>query len=209
MNLDQLRELTTKLDILVWLPEVGIGYYPVKEQPYDADYWAKYREMDQFPSGEYLTDFRIEFTQVNDVSSMVDVGIGGGRFCEDMDCAGFDINPKAIEWLKKERRWHNLLMSEKPVDHLTFWDSLEHIHDPETILSRVKDSVFVSMPIYENAEHILKSKHFRKDEHCWYFTDDGLKWFMRLFGFECERQSMGEQLYREDIHTYHFRRVNG
>ena len=131
------------------------------------------------------------------------------QFCEDMDCAGFDINPKAIEWLKKERRWHNLLMSEKPVDHLTFWDSLEHIHDPETILSRVKDSVFVSMPIYENAEHILKSKHFRKDEHCWYFTDDGLKLFMSLFGFECERQSTGEQLYREDIHTYHFRRVNG
>ena len=87
MNLDQLRELATKLDMLVWLPEVGIGHYPVKDQPYDVDYWDKYREMDQFPSGEYLTDFRIEFTQVTDVSSMVDVGIGGGRFCEDMDCS--------------------------------------------------------------------------------------------------------------------------
>jgi hypothetical protein len=90
---------------------------------------------------------------------------------------------------------------------MTFWDSLEHIEDMELIISKITEWAFVSIPIFDNAEHCLKSKHFRKDEHFWYFTNQGIKAWFRSQGFECvEENSMESQLGREDIKSYAFKR---
>ncbi len=45
---------------LQWLPELGIGYYPVKDMPYDADYFNKYVMMADTEIGSKL--IRLELT---------------------------------------------------------------------------------------------------------------------------------------------------
>jgi hypothetical protein len=192
---------------LQWLPELGIGYYPVQEQPYDSKYWQRYREMDNTPVGEQLTTMRIEMVAKHYAGPVVDIGIGGGRFVQDRaDTYGYDVNPLACEWLEMQSIfWDVYKVSCRAA---TFWDSLEHIHRPDILLSNVREWVFVSMPIYRDGNHILRSKHFRKDEHCWYFTTRGLERFMAQLGFRCEDADNREQdAGREDITTFAFRRI--
>lgn len=189
---------------LAWLPELGIGYYPVKESPYDESYFKKYVKMDGTKQGQELTKKRIALCGDINPKKTLDIGIGGGKFVKDFGCFGFDINEAARYWLNKVKKFG---IPAKRWENMTFWDSLEHIHNPGPLLVHCKKNVFVSMPIYKDCGHILRSKHYRKDEHCWYFTDSGLKLFMRHFGFECVSQNTNEQPIREDIHSYHFQRI--
>lgn len=196
---------------LMWLPEIGIGYYPVpKDQhPYDGSYWDKYRGYDRTPMGDRLTAARLALVRKyikEPQRIIIDVGIGGGRFVEEMDCYGWDINPDAVEWLAK----HHALMDpwQTPVAAMTFWDSLEHIHEPSGLLANAKEWVFVSCPVFETPRDIQRSKHYRKDEHCWYFTKQGLSGFMEIHGFGLvEINSMEEEAGREDIGTFVFKRI--
>lgn len=201
-------------DRLIWLHDLGIGYYPVKagDGAYDRAYWEKYRGYDQTRMGERLTQARVDLVKRHlkpghDGSRLlVDVGIGGGRFVDDMQCFGYDINPHAKDWLMR----HGLYLNpwQGPVAALTFWDSLEHIHDPMPLLANAREFVFVSCPIFENAAHARRSKHYRTDEHCWYFTWYGLVMFMKRAGFALIHDNLMEQdLGREDIGTFVFERV--
>lgn len=192
---------------LVWWPELGLGWYPVEDQPYDRAYWEKYLVMDVSPTGDALNEARCNLVRKYYTGNdLVDVGIGGGRFVREIGGFGYDINPDAVEWLNREGRWRNPYVC--TVEALTFWDSLEHIHDPVSLLSHAKDYVFVSAPIYENADHILRSKHFRKDEHCHYWTKDGLIRLMSGWGFDClEYNEMEQACGREDIGTFVFRKT--
>lgn len=198
-------------DKLVWLPELGIGYYPVPDAvaPYDADYWAKYRAMDATPVGKALNDARMYWVKRYwvDQEDLVDVGIGGGNFVSVHGCKGFDVSPHGLQWLRDGGRLHDPYETE--IGAATFWDSFEHIADIERLVCNVRDWVFMSLPIFTSVEHLLWSKHYRKDEHCWYFTQDGLIAFMHRLGFvdvACCR--MEEECGREDIGTYAFRRVS-
>lgn len=90
------------------------------------------------------------------------------------------------------------------------WDSLEHIADPAALLARVRQWLFVSMPIYRDREHCLASKHFKPGEHIWYFTDAGfIRWASGL-GFDLrERNRIESSIGREDVVSYSFRRADG
>ena len=197
---------------LVWLPDIGVGYYPVTAQPYDGSYWDKYRNLDRTPTGEKLTAARVALVRKylkpkqDQQRVVVDVGIGGGRFVEEMDCCGMDVNPAAVEWLYN----HNKLVDPAliPVAALTFWDSLEHIHEPSGLLDNAREWVFVSCPIFDNIGHIKRSKHFKPEEHCWYFTRGGIEEFMQAHGFGLvEANRMEEEAGREDIGTFVFKRI--
>ena len=120
---------------------------------------------------------------------------------------GYDVNPAGIDWLRKRKKYQDIYKA--PSGALTFWDVLEHIDEPEKAVQVAKEWVFVSIPIFENAEHILRSRHFRKDEHIWYFTHAGLiNWFASQ-GFICIEWSKFEsELGREGITTYAFKRVS-
>lgn len=193
-------------DKLKWYPEIGVGFYPVEDSPYDAAYWAKYRKMDRTPVGDALTAARVQLVRKYGVGPLVDIGIGGGRFVEDFGAYGYDINPEAVAWLEANGRYLNPYMQR--VEMATFWDSLEHIHDPRMILANVRRYAFVSCPIFDDAAHVLRSKHFRKDEHCWYFTQEGIVWFMERYGFSLrEANRMEEECGREDIGTFVFERA--
>ncbi len=56
--------------------------------------------------------------------------------------------------------------------------------------------------------HAAGSRHFRRDEHYWYFTDAGLCVWMDRHGFQLrERDNIETLLGREDISSYAFERV--
>lgn len=193
---------------LVWLPELGMGRYPVpKTRPYDEEYFSRYQELADTDLGRELTAARIRLVARHYTGPVLDVGIGAGQFVTARpETKGYDVNPAGIEWLKERGSWANLYRDRYPA--LTFWDSLEHIDRPDVAVARAEKWVFVSVPIFSGAEHVIRSRHFRRDEHIWYWTHDGLVAWFGEQGFELmESNGIETQLGREGIGSYAFARV--
>lgn len=196
-------------DKFEWDEKRGVGFYPVKNPVYDAEYWEKYVERSKDDKGHKLNEARVRFVNdhVTKDATVVDIGIGSGQFIEKRGelTYGYDVNPYAISWLLGKRLWWD--PHQKGARVVTCWDSLEHMRWPEHFLRRVEYWIFISIPIFKGREHCLKSKHFRVDEHYWYFTNEGLISLMTHHGFELVDQNrMEEEICREDIGTYAFRR---
>lgn len=192
---------------LTWFAKLGIGYYPVKENPYDAAYFEKYNAVKETPIGLALNKARIDLVNQFCNGEVLDVGVGNGAFVEGREnTKGYDINPSAVDYLVSIGKYSNPMRN---FDAMTFWDSLEHIHEPSQLLKFAKTFVFVSCPIYNDVNHVLSSKHFRPDEHCWYWTGAGLIYFMAQFGFEVQLVNwMETDIGREDIGTFVFKRIS-
>lgn len=203
---------------LVWFPERGLGWYPAQVQPntYGQEYFDKYVQYEDTDMGDALLDRRLGLVDhwVGD-QDVVDVGIGCGSFIKarNQDCVGgrprntwgYDVGEPMIEWLEVFDLWRSPYDS--PTDNITCWDSLEHMPDPAALIERVKGMVFISIPIFDGPEHVLKSKHFRKDEHYWYWTEEGLiRWFNSLHFKLVDSSRMEEKCGREGIGTYVFAR---
>lgn len=193
-------------DSLVWLPEHGIGWFPVSEQPYDDAYFEKYRRYAGTELGRALTQARTAFVERHYSGPLVDVGIGCGQFVESRpETTGFDINPAGIAWLSERDLFVDPRYAHVPA--ATFWDSLEHIRDPRQILDNVESWVFVSLPIFDGPDHVLRSRHYRRDEHCWYFTRDGFVTWMAGQGFRLVSEERFEtRLGRDAIASFAFER---
>ena len=193
-------------DTLYWLPELGFGYHTRPPIDYASDYWDEYRRRDESPMDEKLTLARGSFVRGFWDGELVDIGIGGGRFCEDANCFGFDINPRAVEWLQQCDRFRDPYAT--PVDAITCWDSLEHIPQPDALLEQVRKWLFVSLPIFEDAEHCLQSRHYKPGEHLWYFTHGGIIQWCADRGFDLITSTdIESRLGRDGIRTYAFRRI--
>lgn len=200
------------------------GFYPANpDGVYDQAYFDKYVGYAHTSMGEKILERRLYLLELfageyDAEKKIVDVGIGCGQFVEAASAAfgrkhgasaprmlGYDVNPAGIEWLTKRHAFFDPTMHE--VDAMTFWDSLEHIKRPETVLLNCRDLVFVSLPIFQDKEHVLRSKHFRPDEHYWYWTKRGLESYMKRMGFRLiQHMDFETQLGREDIETFVFRR---
>lgn len=200
--------ISEQVDELVYYPESGYGFYPVKSDGvYDESYFEKYKAYTDTPMGRALNQARLDLVARHYAGPVVDIGIGCGDFVAAYDGAfGYDVNPAGIKWLKDNCLWADPYTAK--VTAVTCWDSLEHIANPAILLNQVLGWVFVSIPIFENCEHILRSKHFRKDEHYLYFTHPGFVKYMAKHGFEMvEYNAMESFLGREDIGSYAFRRA--
>lgn len=200
-----------------WTWKEGIGHLPPKRSfPYDSSYFRKYEDLAQTPQGETLLGLRLQLLErwIFNRSEVVllDVGIGCGAFVQALHergwkALGTDINPVAVEWLKEHgSAWdHRSLPS-----IVTFWDTLEHLPDPSGwITSWSPGWVFCSLPIFKDETHCLASKHFKPDEHIWYFTEDGLITFFERLGYACMEGNDLETSKggREDIQSFVFRRM--
>jgi hypothetical protein len=196
---------------LQWFPELGVGYFPVIGSPYDQAYFDRFARQALEPIGQKLLRARVSFVDKHYSGALLDVGIGSGAFIEKRNdlrpgsTFGFDINPAGVAWLKKRNLWYNPYDGDVPA--LSMWDVLEHMHDFRLLLGGVRRLLFLSLPIFRDVEHVLRSKHFRKDEHFWYFTRSGLITVLHNFGFELIAESdMEIRAGREDIGTFAFRR---
>lgn len=193
-------------DTLIWSEELGYGFHTREPMTYETSYFRSYQMRDNTVIGKLLTDARINFVRKHYALPVVDIGIGGGRFVEDSDGLGFDVCHDAIDWLQSQGRYWDVYQHGAEV--ITCWDSLEHIPDPEFLLSKVSGYVFVSMPIYSDMEDCLKSKHFKPGEHLHYFTAHGLKLFMRQNGFECvDSCGIENELGHEGVYSFAFKRI--
>ncbi len=192
---------------LQWLPELGLGFYNVIAQPYGKEYWEQYRKWDKTPCGDALTAMRRELVAKYWDFEVTDIGIGGGRFVTERPLTwGFDVNPHAVEWLKACNKFHDPYID--TVDAATCWDSLEHILDPSPLLRNIRKWLFVSLPIFTSCDDVLQSKHYKKTEHVWYWTMNGLDRFMRRFDFErVDWNRMERDAGRENIDTFVFKRA--
>lgn len=191
---------------LIWWPAKGWGFQEGTFE-YGEDYFQEFQGKDSTNVGRILTTARAQFVNAHLPASrtnLVDVGIGGGAFLIAMACKGVDINKTAMKWLEgMGAAW-----DDKEASAMTFWDSLEHIPHPDAYLSLCSAWAFISTPIYESAEHVIHSKHYKPGEHLWYFTDRGLKRFMAEAGFALVSQNrMEENAGRDGIGTYAFRRI--
>lgn len=193
---------------LRWRHDLGFGYLPSTGFSYESNYWDNYQRLKDTPMGKRLNDFRISFVRsalgicTNDFK-LCDVGIGNGHFVETYPCYGFDINEQAVAWLRDRDRFMDPYV--QVPDALTFWDAIEHIDDPSPLLELNIKPLFISLPICRTPKDWLQSKHFKPNEHIWYFTEGGIQNFMAFYGYTLKAKSDGEtQIGREDIMTYYF-----
>lgn len=193
---------------LVFLPELGIGRYPVPtSRPYDENYFANYQKLADTEMGRALTQSRIELVARHYDGPVLDVGIGAGQFVAARPgTLGFDVNPVGLDWLNARNVYADLYASKWRA--LTMWDVLEHIDEPELAVQQATECVFVSIPIFTDAGDIIRSHHYRKNEHIWYFTDEGIRRWFAEQGFTCTEQNTIEcQLGRKGVASYAFRRI--
>jgi len=186
----------------------GYWFYPVTDFVYDEDYVQKYEGYANTSMGEKILEARLDF--VKDYNNVLDIGIGSGNFIDNKTNAkGFDVNPCTINKLKSENRWSDPYSDDlSEFNAITFFDSFEHIEKPEVLLNRITtQTVVIALPIFEDYKAILKSKHFRPDEHFHYFTFWGFLYYMTELGFKFQNYSTIEcNLGRDAIFTFVFRR---
>lgn len=202
-----------------WLPPDG------SEPVYTREYFEKYKKYEDTEIGKNIRRARTSFVLGNlpvedfmvytDLEiSICDVGIGSGIFIKDMSegmlrgkVFGSDVNPYAIEWLKEK----GLLIdpTKTRMDVITLWDVLEHMNEPEKFITDCDATyVFVSMPIYKDVEHVLKSKHLRPNEHLWYYTEESLINIFKTLGYNLLQVTDTESLVgREDILSFAFKKL--
>lgn len=191
---------------LMWFEELGYGFFPVENTPYDQEYFDRYRSQADTSIGQALNRARCDLVRTWWTGAVLDVGIGDGAFLrarggEHFD-KGFDVNPAGVSWLEERDQFADLYGLARPVV-ATFWDSLEHIEDPAAALERISYMAFVSLPIFDDVRHVLRSKHFRKDEHYSYFTRPGFIGFAGRCGFAvADLNTMESDLGREGIETF-------
>ena len=193
---------------LTWFPDIGVGYYPVSGFPYDRSYFDKYVAYRDTELGRELTKARVAMVYRHYHGPLLDVGIGCGAFCDArMGTKGFDVNMTAVAWLKQRELYLDPYRKGFSYPAVSLWDVIEHMADFSRLLRKVNSWVFLATPIFRNAEHVLGSKHFRPDEHYWYFTHKGLMTVMDLLGFDMVEHNADETaLGREDIGSYAFKR---
>lgn len=203
------RSLPTGLeDAFLWSPEKGQGFHSRPAMLYGGEYFANYQKLDATKMGGLLTKARVDLVKKYlTPAEVVDIGIGGGRFVQESQGRGYDVCPDAISWLQSIYAYCDPYRSEE-VRAITCWDSLEHIPEPEKLLARVKEWLFVSIPICETASEWVESKHMKPGEHIHYFSLQGFIRWCGEQGFECQEVNWAEtELGREGIASFAFKRV--
>ena len=189
----------------------GVAYQAdmSKKIKYDENYFESLERYKKYPErAKAILEIRNDIVYRHSGSDEVlDIGIGDGSFVQSRkNTFGYDINPNAEKWLKSRKLWSNDFRS---FDAFTFWDTLEHIEEPEQYLKRVPKhgDVFVSIPIFENLKDIRQSRHYRPGEHLYYFTHQGFVDWMSAYGFRLrEWHDLETQAGRNSINTYAFKK---
>lgn len=175
-------------DELCWCKTEGIMYQNDMTQSvdYGVAYYERYVTLKASEIANKLNLCRTSITQKY-CKSILDIGIGSGEFIKSskLKTYGFDINPIAITWLESQGLFKNPYESMPEVDGLSFWDSLEHIPNPNALLSLMRSGqyAFIALPIFEDLEKVKQSKHYKPNEHYYYFSKDGMIKYMQDSNF--------------------------
>lgn len=180
---------------------------------YDQDYFERYTSYEGTPIAIAINKSRVAITERFCKKALLDIGVGSGEFIKSfkkLKIYGFDINPLGIEWLKSRNLYVNPYgQVPEDVGGWAFWDSLEHFAEPQDILKLIKPEqyAFISIPIFHNILMVKEWKHYRPNEHFYYFTFRGLVNYMQHSGFKLLDYNDEEIVAgRQDILTFAFQR---
>lgn len=199
-------------DDLVVLHELGIAYQRSQKAlvDYGEAYFDKCAGYEGQAIGEAIHAGRVAFVAKHyGAGPMLDVGIGSGAFIRARpDTWGTDVNPKAIAWLRDRGQLAR-------ADELhgwpaySFWDVIEHIPTPEDYFRLIRPGswLFTSLPLFEDLRRIRDSRHYRPDEHLYYWTREGFIRWMGWHGFALvERSDFETRAGRDSIESFAFRK---
>jgi hypothetical protein len=140
------------------------------------------------------------------IDSVLDVGYGNGDFlkvaAKDISgCFGTDISneypvPPDCSFVDRVDSQH--------YDLITFFDSLEHMHDISFVESLKCSFVCISLPWchYHSDEWFDTWKHRKPDEHIWHFNDKSLVSYMDAMGFDPLCISNIEDVIRKGVDSF-------
>lgn len=175
---------------------------------YDEPYYAKCSSYEGREIARKLNAGRIALVAKHfGHGHVLDTGIGSGEFLKNRgNTFGRDVNPVAIEWLKRNDLWaehaHHFAA-------FTFWDVIEHIETPESVLQAIPlhGFAFFSIPVFADIRRVRESKHYRPGEHLFYWTPTGFQRWMASHGFLLlESSDFETQAGRESIMSFAFKR---
>lgn len=173
-------------DDMKWKDGVGFFLFSTPFQ-YGRAYFERYLEYDNTAVGRGLTKFRIGVVNKlvsyrRNTSFLLDIGSGTGNFIKELrkrtsiQAEGLDISTDAQSFL----HLNGLASTRDRYTVLSFWDSFQHIKEPDRVLTEYNSKhVVVSIPIYESKEHIRNHTKFKPDQYKWYFTRKGFIDWMR------------------------------
>ncbi len=159
-----------------------------KTVDYDEAYFDNYINREDSEIAKKLNLVRTKLSEKY-CKCIVDVGVGSGEFIKKskIKVFGYDINPIGVEWLKERGLFVNIYESvPSDVQGFTLWDTLEHIPNPQEFFKCVRpgDFLFISLPIFDEIEKVRQSKHYKINEHLYYYTSSGLIGFLKDSGFD-------------------------
>lgn len=178
---------------------------------YGKDYFQHYVELEDTAVAVKLNKGRVTLSHKY-CSSLLDIGVGSGEFIKKSTAKmyGYDVNQVAINWLKEANLWLDPYENIKDVEGITLWDTLEHIPQPSRLLKLLQTGqyVFVSLPVFADLTKVRFSKHYKPNEHYYYWSINGLISYMKHLSYRLIEISDHESLAgRQDIIAFVFRRA--
>lgn len=191
--------------------EAGAAFQKDQSQlvDYDAPYFEKYIQYEGSEVSEQINAGRVAFVKKHFGDDfLLDIGIGSGEFIKKrLSTWGMDVNPVAIRWLLARNLWANDIETFHAV---TMWDVIEHCPKPGDYFDRMRygSYLFTSIPIFKDIRLVRESKHYRPNEHLYYWTEKGFVAWMARHGFRhLETQDFEIQAGRDSILSFAFRKV--
>lgn len=178
---------------------------------YGDEYFKHYVDLEDSDVAVKLNQGRVALSH-RYCKSILDMGVGSGEFIKKSHAVmyGYDVNPVAISWLKEKNIWLDPYEGGlDKVDGITLWDTLEHIPQPTQLLDLILPGqfVFISLPIFSDLMKVRFSKHYKPNEHYYYWTVNGMITYMNDMNFEpVEISDQETKAGRQDIIAFAFRR---
>lgn len=206
-------------DLMLCVPR-GVAYQRSQGRiAYDGGYLAKVDAYDGTEIGRAVNAGRCAMLarHLPPKATLLDVGAGSGAFVRAARAAGFvasgwEVIPDAVARLLEAGAYAD---DPHVFDAVTLWDTIEHMDDPELRLCQVRKGAFLfaSVPVFDDLRKIRESKHYRPNEHLYYWTTKGFIDWMAMYGFrlleqsgheiEAGRETIGAFAFRRDLPDYH------
>jgi len=214
----KLKVIETFADERIALTSEGIAYQTSYTRlEYGKKYFDYYQGLKGTAISQCLNEKRTLLLSQYRSPLNLDIGVGSGEFIEAYearggDSLGYDVNPFGIDWLCNRNIFFDPYGadSDRVFDSATMWDSLEHLPSPSCLLKMLRaELIFISIPLINDLRSLFNWKHYKPNEHLYYFSESGLEFFMDANGFQLlEKSRMEESCGREDIGTFVFERFN-
>jgi len=170
---------------------------------YDHEYVEKYEQLPQAELSAVRAGIIDRLIGQSLCRSICDVGYATGAFLKEIhqryptcEIRGYDVSPYPTpEFITIDPEW-----ATRPVDVMTFFDSLEHFPTLDFLRGLKAQYVVVSCPWYHPAlglNHFTNWRHRKPGEHLHHFTAKSLQATMNAAGYRSFFSGSPEDIIRK------------